>query len=573
MTSEESYKIISDDYVDLIVKYNGNPIALQQYEQYSVHILNDSYAVIYLPKAMVTVNLVTKYNYFSIPQCYSLCSQQSLDASGVTKLARTSTLNLRGEGVIVGIIDTGIDYTNPVFRHKDGTTKIISIWDQEITSENQDPNIVYPAFYGTVYKSEQINQAIQSPDPFQIVPSTDEIGHGTWMAGIAAGSEDQENEFVGVVPDADILVVKLKLAKPFYREFFLIPATEPVYQTNDILWGLQYLVDTARELHRPLSICVSLGSSQGSHDNSDVLNTMLSIAADFPGIAITVAAGNEGNARRHFYSTIEPNGEPVTVDLNVGENEKGFTMELWGNPPMIYTLDMRSPGGEYKSRILENLAKNQEVVFVFERTVINIDYFMVEAGTGKQVIMLRFKNPTVGNWKFQVYGRGDLKGDFHIWLPSDHLITEGTYFINSNAYTTVTSPGNSIVPITITAYNPSNDTLFSDAGRGYSASGEVKPGLAAPGVNLLCPTLNHEYTLVSGTGVAAAHAAGITAMVLEWSVVQGNVPNMDTVGIKKFLVRGAKRKVSLDYPNRDWGYGIIDIYNSFNILRSDVMNK
>ncbi len=570
MTQEDKFKINSDEYIDLIVKYNGNPISLDKYKDYSVHIMNDTYAVIYLPTSMVTARFVIQYNYSAIPHCYALTSEQSLDASGITKLYRTTALQLRGEGVAVGIIDTGIDYTNPVFKHEDGTTKIISIWDQSIDSEDKNPKSIYPPFYGTEYTSEQINQALQSDNPLQIVPSMDENGHGTMLAGIAAGSENEENRFSGVVPDADIIVVKLKQAKNFLKNFYYIPQGIPVYQENDIIWAIQYMVDVVRSLRRPLAICIGLGTSQGPHDGSGPLNIIASIAGDFPGVALSVSAGNEGSARKHFYSEIEPGETAVTVELNVGENESGFTMEFWGNPPIIYTLDILSPGGEYIPRISETLEKNQEVSFLFEQTVINIDFIMVEEDTGKQLILLRFKNPTQGVWRFQIYGRGDLKGEFHIWLPVANFISKNTYFLNSSPYTTVTSPGNSIVPLTITAYNSNISTLYQESGRGFSTSNITNPDLAAPGVNIQCPSLDHGFTTITGTGAAAAHAAGIAAMVLEWSYVDGNFPKMDTVGIKKFLIRGARRSSNVDYPNRDWGYGMIDIYNVFNILRSDV---
>ena len=571
MTSEERYKITSNDYVDLILKYNGNPISLQQYEEYSVHIMNDTYAVIYLPSTIITDRFFALYNYSSLPYCYALTSEQSLDASGVTKLTRISPLNFRGEGVIIGIIDTGIDYTNPAFFRKDGTTKIISIWDQSIESDDLYPKVISPAYYGTEYTAVQINQALQSENPLQIVPSMDTNGHGTWMAGIAAGSENQEAGFSGVAPEADLLVVKLKDAKPFYREFFLIPENAIAYQENDIIWGIQYLVDTARRLHRPIAICLSLGTSMGSHSSFETLGIMTSIVGDFVGVAMSVSAGNEGNARRHFHSTIDPKGPPVIVDLNVGEEESGFTMEFWGNPPVIYTLDILSPAGEYIPKIQENLVKNQDICFVFEQTSVNVDFIMVEADTGKQVILFRFKNPSPGTWRFQVYGRGDLSGDFHIWLPPDGFISNNTYFMSASATTTVTTPGNSNVPITITAYNSANNTIYPNAGRGFSADNKITPDLAAPGVNIQCPNLTHGFTSITGTGAATAHATGITAMVLEWSIVENNFPRMDTVGIKKFLIRGARRSTSLDYPNRDWGYGMIDIYNSFSLLRSDVL--
>lgn len=573
MTPEEKYKITSNDFFDLILRYNGDPASLEQYKNYSVQIMNEVFAVIYVPIAEITNKVVAQYGYSAIPKCYALNSTQSLEASGVIRLRRIPTVNLRGNGVVVGIIDTGIDYTNKVFQHEDGTTRIISLWDQSIDSENQYPKAINPAFYGTEYSAEQINQALKSDNPTQIVPSVDENGHGTMLAGIAAGSENHEQDFSGVVPDAELIVVKLKQAKNNLKEFYSIPTNEPCYQGNDLIWAIQYIVDKARGLKLPIAICIGLGTSQGAHNSSGPLNTVVSIAADYPGVAISTSAGNEGNARRHFYSAIDTASSPVTVELNVGENETGFTMELWGDPPTIYTLDILSPSGEYIPKISERLEENRDIAFVFEQTVININYVMVESETGKQIIMLRFRNPTQGVWRFQVYGRGDLQGVFNIWLPPGNFISANTFFLNSNPYTTVTSPGNTSVAITATAYNSNLDTLYQNAGRGYSTSNIINPDLAAPGVNIQAPALGNKFTAYTGTGAAAAHCAGITAMILEWGIVEGNYPGLDTVGIKKFLIRGAKRSPNLQYPNRDWGYGIIDIYNSFNILRTDRIRR
>lgn len=569
MTQEEKFKIISNDYADFIIRYNGNPDSLNQYVNYSVHIMNETYAVIYVPLTQITPRVVTQFGYSAIPKCFALTIDQSLEASGVTRLRGIPALNLRGKGVAVGIIDTGIDYTNPVFQYADGATKIISIWDQSIDSENQYPKTAFPVYYGTEYTSEQINQAIKSPNPLQIVPSMDVIGHGTMLAGIAAGSEDRTNNFSGVAPDAQLIVVKLKQAKQNLTDFYTIPNNVPCYQGNDLIWAWEYIVDTARRLRLPLAICIGLGTSQGSHDNSGPVNTILSIAADFPGVCVSVAAGNEGNSRKHFYSEINPLTGPVPVELNVGENEPGFTMELWGDPPTIYTLDILSPAGEYKPAITEMLEESRQISFIFEKTVIYIDFVLIETETGKQVILMRFKNPTQGIWKFQVYGRGNLKGAFHIWLPVDNFISDRTFFVNPNPYTTITSPGNCNVPMTITAYSSESGVLYSNAGKGFSTSNIINPDLTAPGVNIQCPALDHSYTTLTGTSAAAAHTAGITAMILEWSIVNNNYPGIDTIGIKKFLVRGAKRSQFLQYPNRDWGYGIIDVFSTYNVFRTD----
>jgi subtilisin family serine protease len=564
---ENKFKIMSNEYIDLLIRYN-DIASLEPYEKYSVHIMNPSYAVIYLPISQAPSSLIIEYGYSSVPKCYALTSRESLKASGIISLRRIPALNLRGKGVLVGIIDTGIDYTNPVFQYEDGTTKIAAIWDQNIDSVDQYPNLTYPAYYGTEYSSEQINKALISSDPLQIVPSFDENGHGTMLAGIAAGSENAGNNFSGVAPDAELLIVKLKPAKKNLTDFYLIPPNVPCYQENDIIWALQYLLNTADKLNRPLTICIGLGTSQGSHDNQGFLNTSISLSADFPGRVISIAAGNEGMVRRHFYSTLVPTADPIPVELNVGSNNSNFTMEFWGNPPMIYKLNIISPSGESVPMITESLKGTRTIRFIFEPTIINVDYILIERDTGKQLIMLRFINPSQGVWLFQIAGRGDINGSFHIWLPSAYFISDDTYFLNYNIYTTLTSPSNVIEPITVTAYNPVTGTLYPNSGRGFSTSNILNPDLAAPGVNIQCPALDNDFTFITGTGAATAHMAGIAAMILEWAIVNNNYPGIDTIGIKKFLLRGAKRSLTLQYPNQDWGYGIVDVFNTFDIFRT-----
>lgn len=564
MTEEERFKITSNDYVDFIVNFNSNQRIFDRFPNASIHIMNDKFAIVYVPKEQLTNRTIQQYGYSILPSCYGLLSEKSLEVTGIERLRRLPVFNLRGEGVLVGIIDTGIDYTNPAFRNKDGTSRIRAIWDQTIDSGN------YPAqiYYGTQYFEEDINRALSSNNPLEVVPSTDTNGHGTMLAGIAAGSEDPENNFSGVVPDSELIVVKLKQAKQVFRDFYMIPEEVECYQENDIIWGIQYIVALARQLKRPVSVCIGLGSSQGSHDGRGALSYVITTIADFTGVSMCIAAGNEGNAARHFYSEINPKIGYSTVELNVGEREAGFTMELWGNAPNTYSIDILSPTGEYISRITESLRLNREISFVFEKTIILIDYQMVESATGDQLIFMRFKNPTAGIWSFKVYTRGDLQGIFNIWLPISGFISDNTYFVQPDPYTTITSPGNGTSPITVTAYNPDNNILYRRASKGYTRSNVIKPEFAAPGVNIQAPDLQKGYTYITGTSAAAAHTAGVAAMILEWGIVKGNHPNMDSVEIKGFLIRGAQRNPKQSYPNRDWGYGILDLYNSFDALRA-----
>jgi len=578
MNQEDRYKINSNEYSDLIIEYDKNTPLLEKYKNDTVQIMNSRFAIAYITTSQITGHSLSLFGYSAIPKCYGLVSERSLIASGVQKIRNIPSFYLRGQGVLLGFIDTGIDYTNPVFLHKDGTSKIVSIWDQTIDSEDRYPgsNIYYqdilygdPYYYGTEYTMEQINQALASDNPFNIVPSKDEIGHGTMLAGVAAGSEVAKSKFSGVAPDSEVVVVKLKQAKTILKNYFSIPLDVPCYQENDIMWGIQYLAGVAIRLNRPIAICIGLGSSQGNHDGRGTLSSILSVASNFPGVCITIAGGNEGNTRRHYYGQIDAELGYKTVDLHVGENEKGFSMELWGSAPGSYSIDIISPSGERIPQIENYLIVNREISFVFESTIILVDYQTVEIQTGEQLIILRFRNPSPGIWRFNVYGSGDLPESFHIWLPSDDFISANTYFIEANPYTTITSPGNSLVPITVTAYNADNDALYQNAGKGFSKTNTVKPEFAAPGVNILSPNLEHGFSSVTGTSVAAAHTAGVTALMLEWGIVKENFKGITTIEIKKFLIRGAIRNERLRYPNKDWGFGILDIYNAFNILRGD----
>ncbi|MDF2484838.1 MAG: hypothetical protein K0R46_1006 [Herbinix sp.] len=566
MTAEERQRITSEEYTDFLVEYSQNPRVFEQFPNSTAHIMNQRFAIVYVPNSQLTGRTINQFGYSVIPSCYGLTSEVSLEASGIVRLRRIPVFNLRGTGVLVGIIDTGIDYTNPVFLHNDGTTKIVALWDQSIQSDQFPVNFDY----GTEYLQDTINLALNNADPYSIVPSVDENGHGTMLAGIAAGSEIEDSNFSGVVPESELVVVKLKPMKQALRRFFVIPEGVVAYQENDIMWGAQYLIEVARRLQRPIAICIGLGSSQGSHDGRGALSSLLSVGGDFPGVVISISAGNEGNMRRHFFSRVDSQIGYSTVEFNVGEEEQGFTMELWGVAPNTYSIDILSPAGEYIPRIPESLSVNREINFVFERTRIFIDYQMIESQTGDQVILLRFITPTPGIWRFQVYTRGTLEGSFHIWMPMGNFITDNTYFIQPDPYTTITSPGNSLVPITVTAYNPVNNNLYQRASRGYSRIGTIKPDLAAPGVNIQAPTLENGFTQISGTGAAAAHTTGITAIMLEWGIVRNNYPGIDSVEVKKFLIRGANRSPTLTYPNRDWGYGMLDIYNVFDLLRADI---
>lgn len=559
--------IISDEYADFIVE-NGSPLSrFLAIENTCQTPLTNNHTAVFVPLANVPENMIQTYGYSVFPSCFGLMDTGSLESSGITRIRNIPVFNLRGNGTLVGIIDTGIDYTHEAFRNADGTSKIVAIWDQTIQTGPPPEGFLY----GTEYTREQLNQALTNPDPLSVVPTNDENGHGTFLAGIVAGNTNEAQNFAGVVPDAAIVIVKLKQAKPFIRNFFHIPADAICYSETDIIFGINYLMAMARTLAVPVSICIGFGTSQGAHDERGILSSYISLLADYSGVAITVAAGNEGNTGHHFQGNIQSTTNYVTVDLHVGSNVEGFSMELWGEAPSTFSIDILSPSGEYIPRIPARIGETRVIRFIFEKTVIYIDYQLVESQTGDQLILMRFTSPSEGIWRFRVYSSSDLQSSFHIWLPISQFLDPATAFVEPNPYTTLTSPGNTLIPIIVTAYNYTNNSLYLNASRGFTRTNAINPDLAAPGVNLIGPAPGGGYTTMSGTSVAAAHTTGVAAMVLQWGIIDGYYTQLDSVEIKNLMLRGARRDPNQTYPNREWGYGILDIYNSFNSLRGETV--
>lgn len=568
MQIETGERIANPNYLDIVMEYSGDYSVFDQFPDATVTILNSLYAVVYIPSELLTIDFVGKWGYSILPNCYGVISEVSQESTGIPQIRSVANFNLRGQGVLIGIVDSGIDYTNPIFQYADGTTRIVSIWDQTI-SGSPPPNFNF----GTEYSRDTINAALKLENPMELVPSMDELGHGTMVAGIAAGNEEPSNNFFGIATESELIVVKLKQAKQALRNFFVIPDDAACYSGIDIFFGINYLLQISNSLQRPLVICIALGSSQGGHDGRGVLSNVLSLIGTRPGVAVVVAAGNEGNAKRHYYGSVNHTIGKDTVELLVGENEKGFVMELWGETPGIYSIDIASPFGEYVPKLFSSINESMELSFIFDETVIYLLYELIETQSGNQLILLRFTNPTPGIWRFSVYNRSDINLGFHMWLPMDKFISDSTFFIQSDIYTTILSLGNAIVPITVTAYNDSNESLYLNASRGYTRIGVIKPEIAAPGVNVTGPTLQKGYTSYTGTSVAAAHTAGVVAMLLEWGYVKGNLPDMNTIALKSLIIRGARRKEDIEYPNRDWGYGILDIYRVFYSLLTNIPQK
>lgn len=567
--------VASEDFADFIAPYFTTPEEfIRSQGTDCIDFVNSTLAVVYVPLSTVTPFTYTSYTYSAVPKLYSLLDVTSMDAAGITPAGELPVLNNQGAGVIVGFVDTGINYTDSLFRNVDGSTRIIGIWDQTNNSDNSNnienetvkPFSAFSALYGTQYTAEEINLALNSDNPASIVPTRDENGHGTFLASIAAGNRDERAGFSGAAPQASIAMVKLKPAKQYLRDFYLIQDGAEAYQENDIMMGVSYLYFLARKYSMPLVVCIPLGTNMGSHMGMSRLGQYLNQVSLSNGSAVITAAGNETGARHHFRAVMDASTDEVTAELRVGEREAGFSMELWAENMGVYTVGFISPTGEVAREISVPLRGENTVSFLLEQTQITVYTQIADVSAGSQFIFMRFENPMSGIWRILIRNSLDIRETFHIWLPVRGFISDETYFLRPDPDTIITDPGNARYPITVTAYDHTKNSIYIHASRGYSLSGRIKPDLAAPGVNILGASVSgRRLTRMSGTSVSAAHLAGAAAILLNWGVLNANYPYLNTPVLKSIFVRGAQRNPALTYPNREFGYGTLDLYEAFYI--------
>lgn len=553
--------IMSEEFGDFILPFrSGDP----DYENIDAcrQFVDYRYQIVHFPLSYTSSFRDAGLPYYSIPKLFTPLSLDALEASKILTVQRLPALNLTGKDVIIGFIDTGIDYTHQVFQNPGRSSRIFRIWDQ--TGQEGEPPENF--LYGTEYTQAQISQALASPDPLSQVPVTDETGHGTYIAGIAAGSEADNGNFIGAAPDALIVMVKLKPAKQYLRDYFRIRQDAVAYQETDIMMGLKYLEMVAASSNRPLVTCICLGTNQGSHQATSPLSYTLDALASLNRNAAVVAAGNEAAKQHHYLGNFPEEADFQSVELRVGENETGFTLELWAFAPEVYTVGIVSPSGEVIDQIPARLDQSQEIRFVFEPTRVFVEYESVQRGSGHFLVQMRFSNPSSGIWNIRVYNNLYINGEYHIWLPITGFISDGTYFLQPDPYNTITVPSATPSPICTACYNHQNQSLYLYSGRGYALNGYIKPDLAAPGVNISGPRAGGGFTQKSGTSISAAYTAGAAAQLMEWAVTNGNQPDLNSEEAAAYLLRGADRSFINQYPNREWGYGTLNMLGTFEAM-------
>lgn len=553
--------VYSEDYYDLIIDYNS---IVKDFIPECVQKISNVFDIGYYPKANLPKLNIRDYRYSGIPSCYTLMDNSALEVSQILKLQQQPSLNLKGRGVLIGFVDTGIDYRNPLFCQSDGRTRIAAIWDQTERGGKAPEGFLY----GSLYTEEVINQALLTSEPLEIVPEYDADGHGTYLAGIAAGGSDPDTDFIGAAPEAVIGVVKCKQAKQYLRDYYYIPRGVPCYQENDIMSGAAWLSQLADKLNMPLVLCIAMGSSMGPHDGSGPLQEYLGEYGLRRGRAVTVSAGNEANARHHYHGQGLKQDEEEDVEISVGEGVKGFSIEFWAQAPELYQAMLISPTGEI-APVSSSLTNGwNEYTFLFENTTITVEYGIVGVRSASQLIFVRMKNPLPGIWTLRITGKQVIQGEFHIWLPVKEFLEGEVFFLRSSPDITATDPAYTETSITLGAYRAAGMSLYPDSGRGFSILKRIKPDLAAPGADVQGPGLRNDYVIQSGTSAAAAVAAGACAQLMQWGIVDGNYMLLNSVEIRNILIRGASRIPGRTYPNREWGYGALDVYDALNRLRN-----
>lgn len=557
------------DLFHYLVHYIGDVEAeIANYPNLSIIIITSRYAILSSPETLETILASPPFEtiiYIKPFTIYSLQQISPLEASQAEFLQLDLPLNLLGTGVKVAVIDTGIDYLNEEFMDEDGNTRIDYIWDQ--SAENSTTQIDgFNIFFGAVYNSEQIQQAIdlyrQGGDPYSIVPVKDEIGHGTKTSGLI-GARGKNPNIRGVVPDCRFIVIKLAEELAF-RKIYQVNINEPIYNVASIFAALRVISNYALTIRDPIVVYLPLGSSLGNHKGATLLERYINSLALLNGFTIVTVTGNERNTRRHASGTLRPEDPIKTIDLDVAPGQGTLIVDIWVDLPNVVSIDIISPSGDNTGVMNYSTNTYTTHTFVFENTTVTLLYFIPEEGTGDQNIRIIFQNLQPGIWRLRFLGNQIIGGNINVWLPQGGLTLPGTQFNPADPYGTITSPGNSPFIITAAAYNQNNNNLVDYSGMAF-ISGYINPiDVAAGGENALTTAPNNEIAIISGTCVAAAIVAGACAMLFEWGIVQGNDKNLYTQTLKTYLARGVNERSGDIYPNPQWGFGMLNVLRLFD---------
>ncbi|WP_415342252.1 S8 family peptidase [Clostridium perfringens] len=476
--------------------------------------------------------------YIELPKILYTSAYDSNRASCIPSV--WNSYNLTGEGILVGFLDTGIDYTHNAFKDADGNTRIEYIYDLE---------------NGIVYDKNKINEALKSENPFSVVPEIDLSGHGTHVAGIACAGGNINFDNYGVAYKSSIAMVKIT------GENSLRAAL-----STQLMRGLKFLMDKSNEINKPLVVNISLSTNDGSHNGSSLLEKYIQTFTQLQKAVIVVAAGNEGNSAHHVGGKMKKEED---LDLNIGDGEKAIMLDFFKPVLVDVSVEVISPTGistgpmelseSYKERFV-----GREKIIVYSTGPKPFD---IQGQTTISILPLG-DTITAGGWRIIVKKLNNYEGYFDIWLPISEGLNERTRFLQPDVYNTLGIPATVEGVISVGSYNFLNNNLSAFSGRGVvRPEWLIKPDLVAPGENILSTAEEQGFDTKSGTSMAAPQVAGICALLFEWGIIRNNDPFLYGERIKYYLIKGAKRTIFGEaYPNPDLGYGFVCLDRTMELL-------
>lgn len=545
---------------ELIVKYNGSLNALESLG-IEIEYLIAGYAILTVPQQLVeVVSQLPEIEYVEKPKPYFYSQIGPAEASCIVQVTSREPF-LNGQGVLIAVLDSGIDYTRRDFRDANGDTRIRYLWDQTLTA-GEGQRAPEGFRIGVEFTSVQINQALAAETDrqrYELLPSIDVSGHGTAVAGIAAAGIG--SFYSGVATKAELMIIKLG-----------VPDTQGFPRTTEIMRGVTYALRKAIELQMPLVINLSFGNNYGSHDGSSLLERFLDNAAEIGRTVICVGSGNEGNSAGHIAGNVENDRR---VEMSVAEYEQSLNLQLWKNYSDVYRLTLRSPAGQEAqlSTAIEggkytlNLEQTQILVYLGEPS---------PYATAQEVYldMIPLGRPYInsGIWTIFIEPITVVTGQYYLYLSGSAVRNQATGFFRPTPQVTLTIPSTAAKVITVGAYDSTYDAYADFSGRGYAdsertigivAAGLAKPDLVAPGVGILAPDIYGSYLPVTGTSFSTPIVSGSAALLMEWGIVRGNDPFLYGEKVKAYLRRGAQplRGIS-DYPDSRVGWGKLCVSES-----------
>lgn len=544
---------------EIIVKYSemGDSVeALLGGSGISVVPLLGGYAIVTLPESMLEeYSRRPQIEFIEKPTRLYFEDLFSKEASCITQVQRDEpgNLQLTGRGVLIGIVDSGVDYRHPAFLTADGKSRILRLWDQSIPG---NPPEGYAT--GTEYTNEEINEALSLSvqEGRRLVPSEDGSGHGTAVLGVAAGSDFSRGAVNrGVAYESDLLVVKMG-----------IPRQDSFPRTTELMQGVDYLVRQAIRLGRPIALNLSFGNNYGSHRGDSLLETYLDNVSGMGKNVICVGMGNNGNDALHTGGKLSP-GEIQEIELGVGAFEPTLNVQLWKNYEDEMEIYLENPAGERVGPLFETLgaqrwqAGNTELLIYYGKPApyhvtqeIYVDFLPQDE-----------KTPYVdsGVWKIILAARNIKNGEYFLWLPGGKTLNPGTAFYLPRPQGTLTIPATARRVISVGAYDARQNTYADFSGRGCRALPYPKPDLAAPGVDIYAPRPGGGYAAFTGTSFSTPFVTGAAALLMEWGIIRRNDPYLYGEKLKAYLRRGAKAlQGSEKLPNDLIGWGRLCLESS-----------